>query len=394
MGRPPCLTDDRCTSRPSCSGESSRRGVAPLLCQPRVAGDVQEAHRRRMLEAAVQAGGGQLHLQAFDDGAGPGLCLLEVVHPEDGLLGQDAHPIREVGPEDLVGPLARRDGRHDDLGSPPGRLRLGHAAQAVALDPEQSLAGRRIEPGVDLRLDERGIRQLIVADQIVRTRRRRTGSLADEHQQGDRDAGALTELGERRPAERREPLIGGFVEEVERDLAAPDGRGQAVERDARGRQAGDHPDAADVTRREPVLGVRREDAQVDKPTQLVDADPGPHGRVGDLVSLHAPTVAVSVMRLARLGAAPVDERGRSGRARKTTNRARPPAAGPHSSVTRRQPRCWSTTARPGSRRDRRPTRPWATATPNSTISAPTGSFHVTGSLRRVTPTATATSGVT
>ena len=145
-------------------GEVSRRLVAPLLGQPRVAGDVQEAHRRWMLEAAVQAGRGQLHLQAFDDGGGPGLRLLEVVHPEDGLLGEDAHPIGEVGPEDLVGPLACRDGRHDDLGSPPCRLRFGHAAQAIALDPEQSLDGCRVEPCLDLGLDERGVRQLVVAD--------------------------------------------------------------------------------------------------------------------------------------------------------------------------------------------------------------------------------------
>ena len=80
----------------------------------------------------------------------------------------------------------------------------------------------------------------------------------------DRDAGPLSELGERHAAECREPLIGGFIEEVERDLAAPDGGSQAVERDARRRQAGDHPDAAHVTWREPVLGVRLEDAEVDQ----------------------------------------------------------------------------------------------------------------------------------
>ena len=114
--------------------------------------------RRGMVETAVQARRGQLHLQALDDGGGPGLLLLEVVHPDQGLLGQDAHPMRGVDPEDLVGPLPRLGGRHDHLRFPPGRLRFGHAAQAVTLDTQELLGGGWAEPRLDLGRDESGVR--------------------------------------------------------------------------------------------------------------------------------------------------------------------------------------------------------------------------------------------
>ena len=45
--------------------------------------------------------------------------------------------------------------------------------------------------------------------------------------------------------------------------------------------------AAHVTRREPAVGVRREDPQLDQPAQLLDADAGPLGCLGELVRLHA-----------------------------------------------------------------------------------------------------------
>ncbi len=50
----------------------------------------------------------------------------------------------------------------------------------------------------------------------------------------------------------------------------------------------DEPRTAHVTRREASFGVRLEDAQLDQPAQLLDAESGPLGRFGDLVPLHEP----------------------------------------------------------------------------------------------------------
>ena len=149
----------------------------------------------------------------------------------------DAHAIAEVDPEDLVGPLACRHGRPDHLGFPQGRLRLGHAAQAVALDAQHLLDGGRTEPRLDLRLDRTRRRAVPRRGCGRREAARRAGSFADQHQQLDRHIGTLGELREGDVAERREALEGGRVEEVERDLAAPDGGTQAVQRDAGGGEA-------------------------------------------------------------------------------------------------------------------------------------------------------------
>ncbi len=96
-------------------GQAGRGRVAAFLREARVAADVQEAHRGRMLETAVQAGIGQHHFEAFDDVAGPRARLLQVVHRDDRALGEGAQLIAEVDPEDLVGLLARLHGWSDDL---------------------------------------------------------------------------------------------------------------------------------------------------------------------------------------------------------------------------------------------------------------------------------------
>ena len=68
-----------------------------------------------------------------------------VVHGEDGLLGQRGDPVGEFGVADLLRALACGDGWLDHLGVPPGGLRLGDPAGAVALDAEQTLDGGRPE---------------------------------------------------------------------------------------------------------------------------------------------------------------------------------------------------------------------------------------------------------
>ena len=115
-------------------------------------------------------------------------------------LGQGAHPIAEVDAEDLVGPLAGRDRRADHLGLPHGRLGLGDAAQAVALDADQLLDRGRAEAGLDR--PPRASRRR-AAPRRARGRPGAGGDgpagLADEQQQLDRDAGPLGHLGERAP---------------------------------------------------------------------------------------------------------------------------------------------------------------------------------------------------
>ena len=78
----------------------------------------------------------------------------------------------------------------------------------------------------------------------------------------------------------------GRVEEVERHLAAPDGGAEALQRDARRGEAIDERRPAEVARREPAVGVGREDAQLDEAVQLIDADATPFRGLGQVVRLH------------------------------------------------------------------------------------------------------------
>ncbi len=146
-----------------------------------------------------------------------------------------------------------------------------------------------LKPRGDLERDELGVRQLALANAIVGLRRAGSGRFADVHQQVDRDAGPLGELREGDVAEHREPLIGGHVEEVERDLAALQDGAQAVQRDARRRQAcrrAPHGARAPVVKRPSASGLRMPSSTM--PAQLLDAESGPLGRFGDLVRLHEP----------------------------------------------------------------------------------------------------------
>ena len=273
-------------------GQAGRRGVAVLLGQARVPGDVEEAHRRGVLEPAVESGRGELHLEPVDDAGGPGSRLLDVVHRDHGLLRQDAHPVAEVDAQDLVGPHAGAHRGLDHLRYPRRRLGLGDPAHAVALGADQLLDRGRPEPAVELRLDHGDVRQLRVADAVIGLGRDGAGRLADGQEQFDRHAGLLGQLGEGGAAGRPEPLERGRIEEVEADLAAVDRRDEAVEGDARIHEALDEPRATQEPRREPVVRVGSEDAEIDQEAQLIEADAGALGRLGEVVGLHRATVAV------------------------------------------------------------------------------------------------------
>jgi hypothetical protein len=165
---------------------------------------------------------------------------------------------------------------------------LGHPAQAVGLGSDQPLDHGGTEPGLDGRLDQVRIRQFLVPDTIVRRGRDGPGGFPDEQDQLDRHACPCGDLGEGGAAERREPLEGGRIEEVERDLPIPNRGAQAVQRDARCRQALHQPGAAQVAGSEPVGCVRCEDPELDEPTQLVCAHPAALRGFGQVVGLHGP----------------------------------------------------------------------------------------------------------
>ena len=243
----------------------------------------------------MEAGRGELHLEPVDDAGGPGSRLLDVVHRDHGLLRQDAHPVAEVDAQDLVGPHAGAHRGLDHLRDPRRRLGLGHPAHAVAVRADQLLDRGRTEPAIELRLDHGDVRQLRVADAVIGLGRDGAGRLADGQEQFDRHAGLLGQLGEGGAAGRPEPLERGRIEEVEADLAAVDRRDEAVEGDARIHEALDEPRATEERRREPIVRVGSEDAEIDQEAQLIEADAGALGRLGEVVGLHRATVAVRTL---------------------------------------------------------------------------------------------------
>jgi hypothetical protein len=146
------------------------------------------------------------------------------------------------------------------------------------------------ESRLDLRLDHRRTGELLVANAIVGLRGDRAGCLADPHQQLDRHARPLGKMTKGDAAERREPLERGGVEEVERYLAVADDGPEALQRDSGRGETLDERGAAQMSLREPAVGAWREDAQLDEPLQLIDADSGPLSRLCRVVRLHRRTV--------------------------------------------------------------------------------------------------------
>ena len=129
--------------------------VSPLLGQPRVPGDVEEAHGRRAANRTVQTRPFQRGLHVLDGALAPGVLLLSVVDGQQRLLHEGGHPGPDVG-------LGRQhlglrhpclEERHLDLGPVPIRLGLDDLAEAVPVRSEQSLDHLRPDPGGELELD-------------------------------------------------------------------------------------------------------------------------------------------------------------------------------------------------------------------------------------------------
>jgi hypothetical protein len=118
-------------------------------------------------------------------------------------------------------------------------------------------------------------------------------------QELDRHARPLGRLGEGVTAERSKALIRGRIQEVEGDAPGPDGGAQAVERDAGVCEALHQCGAPEHARREAVVLIRHEDPELAEAAQLVDADPAAFGCLGQIVRLHAPSVAMRWLGVSR-----------------------------------------------------------------------------------------------
>ena len=269
------------------------RNIAAFLGEPRVSADIEEADRRLALEAAVDPSLRHHHLEAFDDVGDPGPSLLRVVHGQEGLLRKRGDPVGEVGVRDLLRAVARRHGGLDHLGVPPCTLLLGDPPGPVALDTEQSLDRGRPESLIELELDERHDRHLILAKPVIGRRLRHADRFADDHQQLERDPGPVGDLLERLGCEGGEPFVAGRVEEGERQGTALDAGGHTFEGDPGTLERVRHQRASHIARREPIRIRRGEDAEIHESNEIGGLDPGPLGRVlacvpGHVASLPGP----------------------------------------------------------------------------------------------------------
>jgi hypothetical protein len=115
---------------------------------------------------------------------------------------------------------------------------------------------------------------------VLRTWLGQAEGLADHHQQLQWDPGLCAQLLEGRGAEPGELIVGGHVQEGERERAIPDRGYQSLQRHPGPLQALQPTRPEHVTRRELAARVRRQDSQLDQPVDVVGIDPS---SLGDLL---------------------------------------------------------------------------------------------------------------
>ena len=272
LHRAPAVVDRRALHQRRQPLRQVGRGiVAALVGEPRVAGDVQEADRRRSRGGGEHAGSGQRLLEAADDVVRPGVHLPRVPQRHQGLVRRLVQPHRLLGrggrTQFLRAPSPRQHRLHQ-VRAPGVRLCLGHAPQAVTGHPQPSADRYRSKADIHLGLDERDHRELALAHAIAGLRGGSTGALPDLQQQLQRQAGALADLLERLVAEGGEARKHRRVHEVQGEDSRADAGRQVLRADPRALQGPRHLRPTQVAHAEPIIRIGHQDAQLDQPIQI------------------------------------------------------------------------------------------------------------------------------
>jgi hypothetical protein len=144
-----------------------------------------------------------------------------------------------------------------------------------------------VEPLCQLELDHWHDRQLVLADGVLRMWLREADGLPDHQQQLQRDTSLCAQLLEGGATERGEPIERGRIQVGERQRSVPDGGGHSLQRHAGPLKALHPPRPDDVTRREGVSRVGRQNPKFDQMVEVVGVDPSPLGGLLPGVSAHA-----------------------------------------------------------------------------------------------------------
>ncbi len=254
-------------------GQLGRRPVTALLCQARVAGDVEEADRRLSLRSLIEPRARQQVLEAIADVRGPRLSLLGVVDREERLLRGADELLGAFGVRDPITALTRVEPRLSDLGSPPLRLCFGNTPCAVADRSQEALDRDGIESQADLDLEERHDPELVLADPVPGQGGAEPGRLTDQPQKRQGDPGSNADLLERLVGQCRHPLVLGLIDEIEREDALVEASGHADERQARLLQRLHEPDPSHVADRQAVIGGMQDSGR-DELVDVRDVDAG------------------------------------------------------------------------------------------------------------------------
>jgi hypothetical protein len=133
------------------------------------------------------------------------------------------------------------------------------------------------EPLGELDLDEPYDRHLVFAKSIIGRRRRHADRFADHRQELERDPRSNADLLERLGGKVGNPFEAGRVEEVERQGSALDGRGHVGKRDPGILERLGHLHAAHIARREAILVLEDQDAEIHQPNDVPGLHPGSLG---------------------------------------------------------------------------------------------------------------------
>ena len=128
--------------------------------------------------------------------------------------------------------------------------------------------------------------RLTLAHAVLGCWRDAARGLAHGNQEVQRDAGPRAHLLERFAGERAEEAVGGVVHEREGEATASQHFRQEVDRDAGSHQTLHDAHAPDISFTKTTRRIRLEDPVLDQLAQLIRADAGPIGRLGQFVGLH------------------------------------------------------------------------------------------------------------